>query len=137
MNLCESKHLAVYAPQRELSIDESIIKFKGRVHLGQYLLSKPTRWGIKQFALCENKSGYALKFITYCGKNTIVPVAGYSVIETLGGYRNTRKPLIAETYNQHVGGVDIMDQNLGTFMYPHKSAKWYFTIYHRLREEQQ
>ncbi|XP_076356913.1 uncharacterized protein LOC143250352 [Tachypleus tridentatus] len=102
VNLCESKYLAVYAPQHELPIDESIIKFKGRVHLKQYLPSKPTRWGITQFALCESKSGYAFQIITYCGK----------IPQCLKGD----------------------PPKLGTFMYPHKSTKWYFTIYHWLRD---
>ena len=33
-----------------------------------------------------------------------------------------------------MAGVDIMDQKLGTYAFPHKSSKWYFTIYHRIRE---
>ena len=44
------------------------------------------------------------------------------------------KPVIAEVYNQHMGGVDILDQKLGTFAYQHKSSKWYYTIFHRIRE---
>ena len=51
-----------------------------------------------------------------------------------GGHRDVEKPVIAEVYNQHMGGVDILDQKLGTFAYQHKSSKWYFTIYHRIRE---
>ena len=37
------------------------------------------------------------------------------------------KPVIAEVYNQYMAGVDIMDQKLGTYAFPHKSSKWYFT----------
>ena len=44
------------------------------------------------------------------------------------------KPAIVEVYNQHMAGVDIMDKKLGTQAFPHKSSKWYFTIYHRIRE---
>jgi hypothetical protein len=33
-----------------------------------------------------------------------------------------------------MGGVDVFDQKMTTFMYPHKSSKWYMTIFHRLRE---
>lgn len=33
-----------------------------------------------------------------------------------------------------MGGVDTLDQLLGTYQYPHKSQKWYHTIYHRVRE---
>jgi hypothetical protein len=51
-----------------------------------------------------------------------------------GGHRIVEKPVLAEKYNQHMGGVDILDQKLGSYSYPHKSSKWYTTIFHRLRE---
>ena len=47
-----------------------------------------------------------------------------------GGHRVVEKPVMAEMYNQHMGGVDIMDQKLGTFAFPHKNSKWYITIFH-------
>ena len=33
-----------------------------------------------------------------------------------------------------MSGVDILYQKLGTYQFPHKSSKWYYTIYHRIRE---
>ncbi|KAK3796571.1 hypothetical protein RRG08_057822 [Elysia crispata] len=39
--------LNVYAPSCQLSIDEGMIGFKGRVYFRQYLPSKPERYGIK------------------------------------------------------------------------------------------
>ena len=83
MDLCEPRCNKIYAPERDLAIDESVIKFKGRVSFRQYMPSKPTRWGIKQFALCESKTGYALKFLTYLGKGTIEQVPGYSITESI------------------------------------------------------
>src|SRR5206468_3056632 len=50
------------------------------------------------------------------------------------GYRTVEKPALAEVYNQHMSGVDILDQKLGTYMYPHKCSKWYMAIFHRLIE---
>lgn len=51
----------VYKPTRQLAIDETLIKFKGKVHFGQFLLIKPGRFGIKAFTLAESTSGYLLK----------------------------------------------------------------------------
>jgi hypothetical protein len=51
-----------------------------------------------------------------------------------GGHRQVEKPVLAEVYNKNMGGVDLLDQKLGTFAYPHKSSKWYHTVYHRIRE---
>ena len=38
------------------------------------------------------------------------------------GYRTVEKPVIAEVYKLHMVGVDIMDQKLGTYAFPHKSS---------------
>ena len=50
------------------------------------------------------------------------------------GKRTVEKPVMAELYNvnYYMAGVDRMDQLLGTYAYPHKSQKWYHTIYHRI-----
>ena len=36
-----------------LSVDESMIKFYGRTALKQYIKDKPTKWGVKQWSLCN------------------------------------------------------------------------------------
>ena len=59
-----------YTPERELAIDESMQKFKGRLYFKQYMPNKPTKWGIKLWSLCESKSGYLLDFDIYTGKDT-------------------------------------------------------------------
>ena len=38
-----------YIPSRELSIDESMIRFKGRIGFVQYNPKKPIKWGLKVF----------------------------------------------------------------------------------------
>lgn len=50
------------------------------------------------------------------------------------GVRIVEKPVMGQAYNDHMNGVDELDQKLGSYSYPHKSAKWYRTIYHRVRE---
>ena len=49
----------------------------------QYLPSKPVRWRLKQFALCESKTGYALKFITYGGQGSVKTEENFTVTETI------------------------------------------------------
>ena len=242
MNCIDPRYLSAYAPDKELSIDESMIKFKGRIFFRQYLPAKPTKWGIKTFALCESNTGYGLKFMVYTGKNTFqvdrtsslsiteqtclamtegfenngyelymdnyytspqlfselksrgIGAAGtvkynrkympYDLQPTAlvlnkgddpvfmccqdlitcammdtkrvhflssvhsdntfdkivrdrnapGGTRTVVRPVMCEAYNQHMNGVDVLDQKLGSYSYPHKCAKWYTTIYHRYRE---
>ena len=67
-----------YQPEHDLSLDESTVKFKGRLFFRQYLPAKPTRWGIKQFVLMEAKSGYCLKSAVYSGKTSFLRVQGVS-----------------------------------------------------------
>ena len=60
---------AVYCPHRELSIGETMLKFKGRLSIKQYIKIKPIKWGIKIFTLAEAKTGYVLNLLSYAGKH--------------------------------------------------------------------
>lgn len=60
-------------PSEVLAIDESMIKFKGRSFLKQYMPKKPIKRGYKVWMLCD-KSGYCLKFEIYSGKSTEINV---------------------------------------------------------------
>ena len=62
------KFTAVYAPSQNLSLDETLIKFKGRVHFRQVLLLKRSRFGIKGFVIADSASGYVLGTSIYTGK---------------------------------------------------------------------
>lgn len=57
-----------FAPGRHLSCDESMVGFKGRSSLKQYMPMKPTKRGFKIWALCCSITGYLLSFIVYEGK---------------------------------------------------------------------
>lgn len=58
----------VYKPQWQLAIDETLIKFKGKVNFRQYLPMKAGRFGIKSFTLAESSTGYLLNSKIYTGK---------------------------------------------------------------------
>ena len=60
-----------YTPLKELSVDESMRKFEGRIYFRQYIPNKPTRWGIKIWTLCESKTGFLLNYDIYTGKKNI------------------------------------------------------------------
>jgi hypothetical protein len=240
LDIVDPTYLNVYCPGQKICIDETMIKFKGRLYFKQFMPAKPTRWGIKQFALSESKTGYLLKCLTYTGQSTFPTVPGVGMTEQVcvglcegfenfghklyvdnfytspslflklkdsgigccgtaragrkhmprdihpnilatakgdppiymrsddliacawhdtkrltmlstihtnnvinkvirsrnhpGGRRDVDKPVMVEDYNQHMSGVDIMDQRLGTYAYPHKCYKWYMAVYHRVRE---
>ena len=50
------------------------------------------------------------------------------------GYRTVEKPTICQHYNDHMGGVDHFDQMKVSYSYPHKSVKWYHSVFHYIKE---
>ena len=50
-------------PQNQLSIDEAMISFRGRVGFKQYIKDKPNPWGIKAYVLSESVSGYVCNVV--------------------------------------------------------------------------
>ena len=56
----------VYSPGKNLSVDESLVLFKGKLSFIQYIKSKRARFGIKLFQLCIS-SGIPLDFLVYHG----------------------------------------------------------------------
>lgn len=65
----KAKFAQWYYPRKCLSIDEAMIGFNGRLSFKQYIPSKPTKWGIKVWEICESKTGFCLDFDVYTGKN--------------------------------------------------------------------
>ena len=56
----------VYARGKNISMDESLVLFKGRLNFKQYITSKIARFGIKLYQLCTF-SGILLDFMEYHG----------------------------------------------------------------------
>lgn len=61
---------SAYVPERDISIDESLMLYKGRLGWVQYIPLKRARFGLKFFMLCEASSGYVWDVIIYTGKGT-------------------------------------------------------------------
>ena len=57
-----------YRPGKELSLDESMCPFKGRVHFKCYNPKKPNRFHIKLFMVSEPSTGYICGFEVYTGE---------------------------------------------------------------------
>jgi len=46
-----------------------MIGSKDRLGFIEYMTKKPTKWGLKAFALSESATGYTLNWILYTGKH--------------------------------------------------------------------
>jgi len=78
INLLSENFERCLQPGQTIAIDESMIKFKGRSSLKQYMPKKPIKRGYKLWVLAD-KSGYCLRFDVYTGK-----VTGEEVQKSLG-----------------------------------------------------
>ncbi|XP_065845593.1 piggyBac transposable element-derived protein 4-like [Oscarella lobularis] len=72
VNLFEAAFKSEYNCKREITIDEAMIPYKGRIGYKQYMKDKPTKWGIKVFILAESSPGYIYKFEIYTGKRRLL-----------------------------------------------------------------
>ncbi|CAK1582657.1 unnamed protein product [Parnassius mnemosyne] len=68
VNALNKKFQECYHGTREMSVDESMIKFKGRSVLKQYLPMKPIKRGYKLWCLADQR-GYIKKIQIYQGKD--------------------------------------------------------------------
>lgn len=60
-----------FCPGRNLSVDESMIRFKGRSSIKQYMPMKPIKRGFKVWVCACSSTGYVCNFQIYEGKSTV------------------------------------------------------------------
>ena len=62
--------LELFNPGRDICIDEQLVPFRGRCSFRQYMPSKPVKYGLKIWALCDV---YAWRLQVYTGKSASAP----------------------------------------------------------------
>ena len=75
----------LYKLNREVAIDEAMIKFKGRSSMKQYLPLKPIKRGLKVWVLADSHNDYVSRVQVYTGKNGKKPEEGLgaNVVQSL------------------------------------------------------
>lgn len=58
----------LYYPSENITVDEQLVSFRGRCPFKQYMPSKPAKYGIKIWTLCDSITSYVLKAQIYTGK---------------------------------------------------------------------
>lgn len=58
----------LYYPNENVTVDEQLVAFRGRFPFKQYIPSKPAKYGIKIWTLCDSDTSYVLKAQIYTGK---------------------------------------------------------------------
>ncbi|KAJ8940578.1 hypothetical protein NQ314_010656 [Rhamnusium bicolor] len=83
IDIFNSRMELVYYPNKELSLDESMVLWRGRLRFRQYIKGKRHKFGIKLYVLCE-PNGLSLKVIVY----------SESAAPQLGGSQHTEKVVL-------------------------------------------
>ena len=75
----------LWQPKQHVSLDERMIRFKGRHSMKVYVKNKPVKWGFKTYALCDSSNHYNYAFEMYCGQVDVVSEHGltYDVVMRL------------------------------------------------------
>ena len=59
----------IYSPGQEITLDEQICPFRGRIGFRVYVKGKPHKYGLKLWMICDAVTGFPLTFEIYTGKN--------------------------------------------------------------------
>ena len=110
------KFEAMYGPEKELSLDEMTIAFKGRHSLKQYNPKKPDKYGYKAFVLSESDSGYVLKWTMYTGRNEEVDanedVGATHLIDRISRFQ-TQGRVMKSTWTVITQGLAVIANDTG------------------------
>ena len=90
VTLLERKFAEAFVPGKNISVDEGLVKFNGRLSFKQYMPMKPNKFGINVWLLADSDCYYIPRFQVYLGKNRTNSELftrkglGYYVVWTLG-----------------------------------------------------
>ncbi|XP_043471317.1 piggyBac transposable element-derived protein 4-like [Leptopilina heterotoma] len=97
------KFKEAYRPGEKVSIDESLLKFKGRLSFKQCILSKRSRFGIKIYKCCDSDNGYIYNASIYLGKNPneknkLIGVSGMVVVNLFDDLSGQGRTLFVDNW---------------------------------------
>ena len=70
LNLFVARFKSNCTPERNISIDESLMLWKGRLRWKRFIPLKRVRFGVESFVLAETQTGYVWNIGIYTGKKT-------------------------------------------------------------------
>ena len=122
INMIKYRCGKVYSPGKSLSMDESLVLFKGRLSFKQYISSKRARFGIKLYQLCTFH-GILLDFIVYYGnlETGLISLENCLLITeripatVMQKYLNKGHHLFIDNYYTSISLAEYLKQN-GTYV---------------------
>ena len=118
----------VYVPGPVLTVDEQLLGYRGKVPGRTYMPSKPRKYGLKFFWLCEAGTGFALNGIVYTGRRENEPVhhnlGEDVVIELVHPYFGSHRQIVTDNFfTSHRLAVALLQHGLtilGTIIRKHR-----------------
>ena len=108
-----------YQPHQQLSVDESMITYKGRLSFIQYMPKKPHKWGLKAWVLADSTNGYCWDWKLYTGREGNTTEHGLAhrvVMDLVSHQRLTEKGYLLFTDNFYSSPAlfkDLADHGFG------------------------
>lgn len=119
MEYFRNKFINTYYPVQELSLDETMMPWRGRLSFNVYNSSKIHKYGILFRVICEAESGYICNFKIYTGSssdlagtiNTLVhPYIGVNHHLYMDNYYNSVK-IVEDLLNKNIRVCGTLRQN--------------------------
>lgn len=111
-------------PSSNLSVDETMIGFRGRFGAKQYIPNKPTKYGVKAFTLADSLNGYILDVLLYTGADTLeestpgypdLPQPAQIVMALTKDYLNQGRTLFTDRYYTSIPLVQMLENHQTSF----------------------
>lgn len=115
--------LSEYTPDEEISVDESMVPFKGRLSFKQYMKDKPCKFEIKFWMLADATSAYCWNFDVHVGKygteiNRTFGLSAHVVIDLLRGLENKGHCVFTDNFSYLRA---LLNNNSNMFMWHYKT----------------
>ncbi|XP_014472553.1 PREDICTED: piggyBac transposable element-derived protein 4-like [Dinoponera quadriceps] len=104
----KQKFIDVYKPCQQLSLDECVIPWRGRLSIKTYNPAKITKYGILVRVLCEAVTGYVCNFHVYAADGKKLEDTVLTVIEP---YKNIWHQIYQDNYYNSVNMAKILMKN--------------------------
>ncbi|XP_025991729.2 piggyBac transposable element-derived protein 4-like [Solenopsis invicta] len=108
----------LYNPGENITVDEQLVPFRGRCPFKQYIPSKPARYGLKIWAVCDSQNAYTWNTQVYTGKapNTRPEInQGKRVVLELTDGLQGRMVVADNFFTSHDLAVELLKRGL-TFL---------------------
>ncbi|XP_036317699.1 piggyBac transposable element-derived protein 4-like, partial [Rhagoletis pomonella] len=100
-----------YRPRENLTVDEQLFPFRGRTKFTQYMPSKPAKYGIKLWWICDSQTYYPLTAQIYTGKSNNVREInqGERVVKDLVSYyKNSGRNVTCDNFFTSIALADSL-----------------------------